>query len=206
MSELNLDMLTDMQFDVLKEIGNIGAGNATTALSQLINMKIDMNVPKVALVPLSEISGIIGSEETIVVGILLGMQDDISGTIMFLLKEKSAHTIVNVLMGRSVNSLDDFGEIEFSALGEIGNIIVGSYLSALSTLTGLTVSATVPAITIDMAGAILSVPAIEYGKIGDKVLFIETQLGENDFLNGYIVMVPEIESYGKILSSLGIEI
>lgn len=206
MSELNLDMLTDMQFDVLKEIGNIGAGNATTALSQLINMKIDMNVPKVALVPLSEISGIIGSEETIVVGILLGMQDDISGTIMFLLKEKSAHTIVNVLMGRSVNSLDDFGEIEFSALSEIGNIIVGSYLSALSTLTGLTVSATVPAITIDMAGAILSVPAIEYGKIGDKVLFIETQLGENDFLNGYIVMVPEIESYGKILSSLGIEI
>ncbi len=206
MSELNLDMLTDMQFDVLKEIGNIGAGNATTALSQLINMKIDMNVPKVALVPLSEISGIIGSEETIVVGILLGMQDDISGTIMFILKEKSAHTIVNVLMGRSVNSLDDFGEIEFSALSEIGNIIAGSYLSALSTLTGLTVSATVPAITIDMAGAILSVPAIEYGKIGDKVLFIETQLGENDFLNGYIVMVPEIESYGKILSSLGIEI
>lgn len=206
MSEINLDTLTDLQFDVLKEIGNIGAGNATTALSQLMNMKIDMSVPKVALVPLSDISGIIGSEEMIIVGILLGMQDDISGTMMFLLKEKSAHTIVNVLMGNDKDAIGEFGEMELSALGEIGNIIAGSYLSALSTLTGLKVTATVPAVTVDMAGAILSVPAIEYGKIGDKVLFIETQLGENDLLNGYIVMVPEVESYGKILTTLGIEI
>ena len=99
MPEINLDTLTDMQFDVLKEIGNIGAGNATTALSQMINMKIDMNVPKVALVPLSDISGIIGSEEMVIVGIMLGMEGDITGTMMFLLKVDSAHRIVNLLMG-----------------------------------------------------------------------------------------------------------
>lgn len=206
MSEINLDALTDMQFDVLKEIGNIGAGNATTALSQMINMKIDMSVPKVALVPLSEISGIIGSEEMVIVGIMLGMEGDITGTMMFLLKVDSAHRIVNQLMGVDSAADAEFNEMEYSALGEIGNIIAGSYLSALSSLTGLKIAATVPATTIDMAGAILSVPAIEYGKIGDKVLFIETQLGEDDFLNGYIVMVPEVESYGKILTSLGIEI
>ena len=206
MPEINLDTLTDMQFDVLKEIGNIGAGNATTALSQMINMKIDMNVPKVALVPLSDISGIIGSEEMVIVGIMLGMEGDITGTMMFLLKVDSAHRIVNLLMGTDSAPDADFGEMEYSALGEIGNIIAGSYLSALSSLTGLKIGATVPAMTIDMAGAILSVPAIEYGKIGDKVLFIETQLGEDDFLNGYIVMVPEVDSYGKILTSLGIEI
>lgn len=206
MSEVDFNNLSDIEYDVLREIGNIGAGNATTALAQLINMKIDMSVPKVALVPISEIAGIIGSEETIMVGILLGMQDDLNGMMMFLLDEKSAHTIVNAIMCKDPEDMTDFGEIEFSALCEIGNIIAGSYLSALSTLTNLKVTATVPATAIDMAGALLSVPAIEFGKIGDKVLFIETMLGEDDFLSGYIVMVPEIESYGKIMTSLGIQI
>ncbi len=206
MGEIDLDKLTDLEFDVLKEIGNIGAGNATTALSQIMNMKIDMSVPNVALIPITEIAGMIGSEETIVVGILLGMEGDITGMMMFLLTEKSAHTIVNTLLGRNIEEDEAFGEIEFSALSEIGNIIAGAYLSALSTMTNLTVIESVPSLTIDMAGAILSVPAIEYGRVGDKVLFIETNLGEDDFLNGYIVMVPELESYGKILTSLGIQV
>lgn len=206
MGELNLDQLTDMEFDVLKEIGNIGAGNATTALSQMMNIKIDMSVPNVALIPITEIAGMIGSEETIVVGILLGMDGDVNGMMMFLFTEKSAHTIVSTLLGMAPDMTAEIGEMEFSALSEIGNIIAGAYLSALSSLTGLTVLPTVPALTIDMAGAILSVPAIEYGKIGDKVLFIETNLGEDDSLSGYIVMVPELESYGKILTSLGIQV
>lgn len=206
MGELNLDKLTDLEFDVLKEIGNIGAGNATTALSQMMNIKIDMSVPNVALVPITEIAGMIGSEETIVVGILLGMEGDVNGMMMFLFTEKSAHTMVSTLFGMEPDMTVEIGEMEFSALSEIGNIIAGAYLSALSTLTGLTVMPTVPALTIDMAGAILSVPAIEYGKIGDKVLFIETNLGEDDSLSGYIVMVPELESYGKILTSLGIQV
>lgn len=206
MSQFDLNEINDLQFDVLKEIGNIGAGNATTALSQMMNMKIDMGVPNVALVPLADIAGRIGSEEMIIVGILLGMQDDINGTIMFLLNEVSANTIVSQLMGQAPKSLQEFGEMEMSALCEIGNIISGAYLSALSTMTNMTISATVPAATIDMAGAILSVPAIEYGKIGDKVLLIQTQLGEDNLLDGYIVMVPDVESYGKILNSLGIEV
>lgn len=206
MGGINLDKLTDLEFDVLKEIGNIGAGNATTALSQMMNIKIDMSVPNVALVPITEIAGMIGSEETIVVGILLGMEGDVTGMMMFLFTEKSVHTIIGRLFGMEVDENTEIGEMEFSALSEIGNIIAGAYLSALSSLTGLTVMPTVPALTIDMAGAILSVPAIEYGKIGDKVLFIETNLGEDDSLSGYIVMVPELKSYGKILTSLGIQV
>ena len=97
-----------------------------------------------------------------------------------------------------------FNEIELSALNEIGNIISGSYLSALAGLTNLTIVASVPSISIDMAGALLSVPAIEYGKIGDKVLLIQTQFGEDDLVNGYFLMVPELESYDKILTSLGL--
>lgn len=204
MSKIKLEALDDTQYDVLKEIGNIGAGNATTALAQLINTKIDMSVPQVSLVPFNRIADTIGSEETVLVGILLGLEGDIDGMMMFLLHEKSAHNLVNILMGNPGEKEGSFNEMEMSALSEIGNIIAGSYLSALAGLTNLTIVASVPSLSIDMAGALLSVPAIEYGKIGDKVLLIQTQFGEDDLVNGFFVMVPELESYDKILSSLGI--
>ena len=162
MAKIKLDALDDTQYDILKEIGNIGAGNATTALAQLINSKIDMSVPQVSLVPFNRIADTIGSEETVLVGILLGLEGDISGMMMFLLQEKSAHNLVNILVGNPPEKEDAFNEMEFSALSEIGNIIAGSYLSALAGLTNLTIVASVPSMTIDMAGALLSVPAIEY--------------------------------------------
>lgn len=204
MAENTLDNLNDLQFDVLKEIGNIGAGNATTALAKMMNMKIDMNVPRVDLVPFSNLPDIFGSPEEVLAGILVQLDGDIKGMMMFLVKEKSAHNLVNSLMGGMIQSSGDgFSDMELSALGEIGNIIIGAYLSAMSNLTSLKISSSVPYISIDMAGALLSVPAIEFGKLGDKVLLIETQFGELDFVNGYFLMVPELESYDAILSSLG---
>ena len=204
MEENTLDNLNDLQFDVLKEIGNIGAGNATTALAKMMNMKIDMNVPRVDLVPFTNLPDIFGSPEEVLAGILVQLDGDIKGMMMFLVKEKSAHNLVNSLMGGMIQSSGDgFSDMELSALGEIGNIIIGAYLSAMSNLTSLKISSSVPYISIDMAGALLSVPAIEFGKLGDKVLLIETQFGELDFVNGYFLMVPELESYDAILSSLG---
>ena len=204
MAENTLDNLNDLQFDVLKEIGNIGAGNATTALAKMMNMKIDMNVPRVDLVPFTNLPDIFGSPEEVLAGILVQLDGDIKGMMMFLVKEKSAHNLVNSLMGGMIQSSGDvFSDMELSALGEIGNIIIGAYLSAMSNLTSLKISSSVPYISIDMAGALLSVPAIEFGKLGDKVLLIETQFGELDFVNGYFLMVPELESYDAILSSLG---
>ena len=204
MAENTLDNLNDLQFDVLKEIGNIGAGNATTALAKMMNMKIDMNVPRVDLVPFTNLPDIFGSPEEVRAGILVQLDGDIKGMMMFLVKEKSAHNLVNSLMGGMIQSSGDgFSDMELSALGEIGNIIIGAYLSAMSNLTSLKISSSVPYISIDMAGALLSVPAIEFGKLGDKVLLIETQFGELDFVNGYFLMVPELESYDAILSSLG---
>ena len=204
MAENTLDNLNDLQFDVLKEIGNIGAGNATTALAKMMNMKIDMNVPRVDLVPFTNLPDIFGSPEEVLAGILVQLDGDIKGMMMFLVKEKSAHNLVNSLMGGMIQSSGDgFSDMELSALGEIGNIIIGAYLSAMSNLTSLKISSSVPYISIDMACALLSVPAIEFGKLGDKVLLIETQFGELDFVNGYFLMVPELESYDAILSSLG---
>lgn len=207
MSKIDLEKLEDSQFDVLKEIGNIGAGNATTALATMLNIKVDMSVPNVALLPFDNISSFIGSEEQTVVGILLEIQGDIDGMMMFLFDMKSAHHLVNSLMMWDVhqdeNGMADFSEMEMSALNEIGNIVSGSYLSALSGLTGMKMVSSVPALSIDMLGALLSVPAIEFGKYGDKLLMIQSEFGEDDFVTGYFLLIPELESYDKILTSLG---
>ncbi|NLP34605.1 MAG: chemotaxis protein CheC [Clostridiales bacterium] len=195
-----------MQYDVLREIGNIGAGNATTALSQMINSKIDMKVPNVALLEFKELPEIVGGAEKIVVGILFTLEGQIDGMMMFMMDMTSSRHLVKLLMGEmSTNNLDDFTEMELSALNEIGNIIAGAYLSSISTLTNMTITSSIPYMSIDMAGAILSVPAIEFGKIGDKALLIETQFKDDiKAVNGYFILIPTLESYGAILSSLGL--
>ena len=193
MSKIDLNQLNDIQYDVLREIGNIGAGNATTALSQMLNQKMDMSVPKVALVPFNEISDVMGSEDQTVVGIMLGFEGDVEGMMMFLFDTKSAHHLVNTLMMRDKE--DGVEE---------GNIVSCSYLTAISKLTNLKMISTVPEMTIDMIGALLSVPASEFGKYGDKLLLIQSQFGELDFVNGYFLMIPELNSYDKLLESLGV--
>lgn len=195
-----------MQFDVLREIGNIGAGNATTALSQMINAKIDMKVPNVQLLEFKDLAEIVGGAENIVVGIVITLGDDIDGMMMFMMEQTAARHLVNSLMGMPQDSGDkEFTEMELSALNEIGNIIAGAYLSSLSSLTSLTIAASIPYMAIDMAGAILSVPAIEFGKIGDKALVIETEFGDVlEDVNGYFILIPSLQSYSTILSSLGL--
>lgn len=208
MSKIDLNKLSTVQYDVLKELGNIGAGNATTALAQMINKRVDIGVPHVKLVDFNQISTIIGSEEDVMVGILIMLSGDVNGMMMFLMDEAVARNLVNILMCKEDAQDMPFDEIELSAVMEIGNIIAGAYLRSLSEMTNLSIDVSVPLLQIDMAGAILSVPAIEFGKIGDKVLLIETEF-ENDAdrnhaINGYYILVPELESYEKILSSLGV--
>lgn len=204
MSNINLDQIDSMQFDVLKEIGNIGAGNATTALSTMINGKVDMNVPNVALLEFKDLPDMVGGAENIVVGILITLEGEINGMMMFMMEQKSAYHLVNLLMGKTTED-EAFTEMEYSALKEIGNIIAGAYLSSLSTLINIRIDASVPYMSIDMAGAILSVPAIEFGKVGDKALIIETQFSKDDSdVNGYFILIPTLESYSVILSSLGL--
>lgn len=205
-SQINLNQMDNMQFDVLREIGNIGAGNATTALSQMINSKIDMKVPKVDLLEFRELSDIVGGAENLVVGILFTLEDQIDGMMMFMMDMEAARHLVNLLVGSSYGTESgEFSEMELSALNEIGNIIAGAYLSSLSALTNLLITSSVPYMAIDMAGAILSVPAIEFGKIGDKALLIETEFGDDEkAVNGFFILIPTIDSYGAILSSLGL--
>lgn len=200
---LNLENVTEQYFDVLKEIGNIGAGNATTALAQMLQCKVDMKVPQVRLLDFNEIGTLMGGEEQIMAGIYLCVEGDITGSIMFLLEKEAARHLVSKLMMMEIQDTE-FGEMETSALKEIGNIITGAYLNSLSTMTNLKIFPSVPDLTIDMAGAILSVPAIEFGTLGDKILLIQTQFTDDEELNGFFILVPDLESYEKILTALGV--
>jgi chemotaxis protein CheC len=197
--------LNNIQLDVLREIGNIGAGNAVTALAKMLDKRVDMAVPKVKILGFKEVSNILGGEEIQVVGILLNVSGDITGNMMFTLDIRAARTLVNILLGDSTSTSIEFDDMELSALKEIGNILTASYLSALSGLTNLKILPSVPELAIDMAGAILSVPAIEFGKVGDSVLYIETEFSEGiTKVFGDFLLIPDVESYEILLKALGV--
>jgi len=202
---ISFDELNNMQLDVLKEIGNIGAGNAVTSLAKMIDKRVDMAVPKARILGFDKVSQILGGEEMLVVGILLNVSGDITGSIMFILDINAARQLVNILFGNKEATSLDFDELELSALKEIGNILTASYLSALAGLTNLRIMPSVPELAIDMAGAILSVPAIEFGKVGDSVLYIETEFSEGiTKVFGDFLLIPDVDSYEVLLKALGV--
>ncbi len=205
MGEICLDEMSNEYFDILKELGNIGAGNATTALAQMMQCKVDMAVPKVQLLEFKELGEAMVGEETVMAGIYLGIEGDIKGSIMFLLEKAAAKHLVGKLMGMESEG-EEFSEMEFSALKEVGNIITGSYLNSLSSITNLAIYPSVPDLTVDMAGAILSVPAIEFAALGDRMLMIQTQFFDEMVLDGYFILIPDLDSYGRMLKALGINI
>ena len=203
---ISLEEVNEKYMDVLKEIGNIGAGNATTAIANMLGLRIDMNVPQVQFLPVEEIGSSIGSEDEVIVGIMLGVETDINGSMMFLMDLNSAHHIINRLMMRPDDYMEEFDEMDLSAVKEVGNIIAGSYLSALSTLTNLKITPTVPFVTVDMAAAILSVPAVRFGMMGGNALMIKTEFSDELQINGYFILMPEEDSYGRILTALGLPV
>lgn len=206
MGKITLEQVNDMYLDVLREIGNIGAGNATSAIANMLGMKIDMNVPNVRLMEVSKLGLAVGAEDETIIGILLEVSNDIEGSMMFLLDIPSARYLVNKLMMTDAPEDQPFGEMELSALKEIGNIIAGSYLSALSSLTNMVIVPSIPYIAVDMAASILSVPAIQFGQFGDRALLIQTEICADVAINGYFILMPEQGSYEKILTSLGISL
>ena len=206
MGKINLQKVTENYYDILKEIGNIGTGNAMTALSQMMQCKVDMRVPQVRLLDFRDVGALMGGEEQIMACVMLGVEGDITGSMMFMVEKRAAKHLINKVMMGYGDSGEEFTEMEFSALQEVGNIISGAYLNSLATLTNLKITETPPQLSVDMAGAILSVPAIEFGILGDKLLLIQSQFFDDMEIDGYFILVPDIESYAKIMSSLGIPI
>jgi len=205
MEDTGYNQLDSFHLDVLREVGNIGAGNAATALAKMLDRKIDMKVPKIKVMQFSEVSDVLGNPEEIVVGILLGIQGDIKGSIMFVLDMEATRLMVNLVFGKSIETVLDFDEMTCSAIQEMGNILAGSYLSALSTLTNLNIMPDVPSLAIDMAAAVLSVPAIAQANASDTVIYIENEfIDGQDTVMGDLFLIPEEGSYQIIMEALGV--
>ncbi|MER2089114.1 chemotaxis protein CheC [Sporosarcina sp. JAI121] len=209
---MNTDnLITDMHLDVLKEVGNIGAAHAATSLSQLLNRKIDMHVPKVELVSFDGMFDLAGGAETVVAGIFLRIEGDLSGSMFFVLPLDSANHFIRKLIGDETFDFasHDIPDMGISAMQELGNILSGSYLSALSDFTGLKIYPTVPSLSVDMVGAIVSFGLIEVSQHSDEVIVIDTQIREEGpdgtaSVNGHFFLLPDPSSYAAIFRSLGV--
>lgn len=203
---MNLDItnLNSMLIDVFKEIGNIGSGNAATALASMINKKIDMKVPTVNILEFKNVDEILGGAERLVVGVYFEMSGDIVGNLLLVFGLDSAKNLVDMLFNRE-SQYRELDSMDLSALCEVGNILAASYVNSLNMMTNFEIKISVPSISIDMAAAILSVPAVQFSQIGDNVLFIETEFFEdNRSVSGDLFLIPEIESYKKVLKKLGV--
>jgi chemotaxis protein CheC len=200
----NYEQLNDAQIDVLKEIGNIGAGNAATALSLLLNEKVSISLPKVRLTDFDTAISALGGTEAMTVGVLVNFSGEANGIIMFLLDMEDAKSITNILVQEDGHE-DELNELKLSAIQEIGNILGSSYINSISALTGLSIGISIPYTAIDMAGALMSVPIIEFGAVGDKVMFIEENFSSDTHsLISHIVMFAEIDTLKTMMERLGI--
>jgi len=195
----------DFKMDVLREVGNIGAGNAATALSKMLNKPVDMAVPTVSLVAFEEIADRVGGSEEVVVAIFLRVDGAAPGNMFFIISLDSSRRLLQGLLSIGESEGADYSEMELSALCELGNILAGSYLSSLGDLTGLYMSPSVPSIAVDMAGAILSYGLLQFGTMGDDALLIDTTFLEGrEEAEGHFFLIPDPESFEKLFRALGV--
>jgi len=199
------DKLQPIHMDFLREIGNIGAGNAVTSLAQMTGKKIDMEVPYARITTISQLFDIIGDEEELVSCINLAVNGDAPSTVFFLLKHSNALKLIDRLMGLPSGSTKNVDEMAQSVLNEIGNILTGSMINAMGNFTGLNMQPSVPAFANDMLGAVLSAALLERGYFDDNVLIIDTRFFDDDVvINGYLFMVPHDNALEIIFKSVGI--
>ncbi len=202
----NYEELNAIHLDVLREIGNIGSGNAASSLSAMIGKPVYIDVPNVEILDYNQTLERIGGPETMIVGLLVTLNGDINGMMMFLLDQNFAAMLLNALMGMEISSYDEIDEMGRSAIQEMSNIMAASFVNAISDMTGFLIDISTPAITIDMLGAIMNVPATFFNDISDQILFIKNEFGsEEPKAPAHIIMMPDVESLEKLLNKLGLE-
>lgn len=205
--------ISDIHLDVLSEIGNIGAGNAATSMSLLTGQKVLLGVPDVKLIPFDEVMELIGGPDELVAAIYLRFLGDTSGTVLFILPVTEAEHLVKQMLTDTAETfrLQGPGEedhIGYSALKEAGNIMAGSYLSALSDFLNINMQPTIPDLSIDMAGAVLSEGLLELSYMTDFALIIDAKMifEENGCtFNGHFLFFPDANTLPKVFSALGID-
>ncbi|MFD1037964.1 chemotaxis protein CheC [Virgibacillus byunsanensis] len=203
--------LSIKHIDVLREIGNIGAGNAATSMSKLLNKKIDMQIPSVNIVAFDEVMDLVGGPDNPIVAIYIRIKGQAPGSVFFILSiEEAEHLVREITTDTNVKLLSEEqpSEIAISALHEAGNILAGSYLSALSDFTEINMQPSVPHLSVDMAGAVLTVGLLELSHVSDYAIIIDTKINDNEETNGihgHFFLLPDPESIPKIFTALGID-
>lgn len=197
--------LSAIQIDALREVGNIGAGNAAIALSQMVDKKVDLSVPKAILLPLVGVPDLVGGPETTVAGVYLNIAGDCSGSILLLLEKESATLLAGLMVPGELDKSGEIGVVKRSALQETGSILSGAYLSALGQLTGLFFKPSVPGFAMDMAGAIIDYVLVDLGATEDQVLVVETDFMVSGIkILGHLILFPDLGTLATILERLGV--
>ncbi len=195
----------EFDLDLLKEISNIGAGNAAGSLSALVGQEIDISVPNCSMVGFSKIADVMGGPENVLVGILVQLGGDFEGFILMMQEMDDAAKTLKLLMNLDELPGPELSLEELEPMKEVCNILVGSYVSALTSMTGLKIVPSVPSMTVDMAMAIMNVPALVYGEVGEYVLVLDTKFGgksEEENINGHFLLIPTIESFETLKKAL----
>ena len=191
--------------DVMKEIGSIGMGNASTALSSLLNTTITMEVPKVDILKFSKVVEVVGNPEDEVVAVLVNMTQNLSGSLLVYFKLKTVNVITKAMLNKTYDSYDDLDELGMSALIEIGNILISSYVNALSALVDIDITLEVPSYTINMIGAILNVLMVQVGYDADHLLMVSGKsIIDNETHDISVIMAPTVETLEQIFGKLGV--
>lgn len=192
--------------DVFKEISNIGAGNAASALAMMIDENVEVGIPKCEVVNFNDIANDYEDIESIVIGCVLELTGDLNGFIMIVMEVDSAIDLLSILCGIEISN-DNNTELKenLNYIGEICNILGGSYLSAISNMSGLTIFPSIPYYTLDMVMAVMNLPISLYGPISDTILSIETDFFSQSLeFKGKCYFVPTMESCSDLLRSLGV--
>ncbi|HSJ15946.1 MAG TPA: chemotaxis protein CheC [Longimicrobiales bacterium] len=201
---MDIRQLDPAQLDAVREIANIGAGHAATALSQMTNRVVLMDVPEVNIVPLEDVDRVLGAPEEVMAAVMMKVLGDLTGrTVQIFPAQTAARLTALMVGGAEPNFPHDFPEAHSSALKEVGNIIVGAYLSALSEFTGKLLLMSVPGFAIDMAAAIMATTYLNFGDAKDYVFCVNTRLhlGE-DHLRAHFLLIPDEASLQVILREM----
>ncbi len=197
--------ISAIDLDMLKEIANIGAGNAASALSEMTAQKVDINVPKCEMIGYAEIADRMGGAENVLLGMLVQLSGDIDGYILIAQELNDARGIIKACLGTQISE-NDINVESYEPMREVCNILVGTYLSAISSMTNLTIIPSVPAMTIDMAMPIMNVPISVYGELGEFVLLLDTRFdGLEERIRGNFFLIPTIESLEVLKKALLME-
>lgn len=201
---MRLEDLTDMQLDALREVGSIGAGHAATALSQLVDRTVGLEVPTLEVVQISDVPNVFGGPEQLVFGAFARLLGDITGSVLFMVPRADGLVLTDLLHGRPAGTTQELGADQEALLHHVGTILISAYLAAIARLAGLDVLPTTPAMAFDMAGALLEAVLAEVGMYADAAVLVRTVFAaQGDVVEAALFFVPDPESLSTILSRIG---